>query len=82
MLVLSRKTDQSLKLGPEITLTVLSIEGDRVKLGIEAPRTVSILRQELFEQLQAANTDAGVSSAELRKVAAALNGRPAEAVAP
>jgi len=49
---LSRKTDQSLMLGPDITLTVLAIEGDRVKLGIQAPRDISVLRRELLEQLQ------------------------------
>ena len=80
MLVLSRKTEQSLMLGPDITLTVLAIEGDRVKLGIRAPRTVSVLRQELFDQLQAANTAAVASPSEaLRRVAAALGARPTPA---
>lgn len=75
MLVLSRKTEQSLRLGSDITLTVLAIEGDRVKLGINAPRTISVLREELFEQLQAANTAASSASAELKRVAAALKPR-------
>jgi carbon storage regulator len=75
VLVLSRKIEQSLMLGSDITLTVLAIEGDRVKLGIRAPRTVSVLRQELFDQLQAANTAAVASPAELRRVAAALGAR-------
>ena len=52
MLVLSRKADQSLMLGPDITLTVLAIEGDRVKLGIQAPRDISVLRRELLVQVQ------------------------------
>jgi carbon storage regulator len=52
VLVLSRKADQSLMLGPDITLTVLAIEGDRVKLGIQAPRDISVLRRELLEPLQ------------------------------
>jgi carbon storage regulator len=42
-------------LGPDITLTVLAIEGDRVKLGIQAPRDISVLRRELLEQLQDSN---------------------------
>ena len=78
MLVLSRKAEQSLMLGPDITLTVLAIDGDRVKLGIQAPRDVSVLRSELFEQLQAANAAASTSSAGLRSVAAAIHRRPAE----
>ena len=39
-------------LGPDITLTVLAIEGDRVKLGIQAPRDICALRRELLDQPQ------------------------------
>ena len=73
MLVLSRKAEQSLMLGSDITLTVLAIDGDRVKLGIRAPRSVSVLRQELYDQLQQANTAAVTAPADLRRVAAALH---------
>jgi carbon storage regulator len=81
MLVLSRKCDQSLLVGDNIVLTVLSIDGDRVKLGIEAPRSVSVLRQEVFEQLRSANTSAAAvaTPATLESVAAALRGRTTQA---
>ena len=59
MLVLSRKCDQSLLVGEDITITVLAIEGERVKLGIEAPRSVTVLRTEVHDQLQLANAEAG-----------------------
>ena len=72
MLVLSRKIEQSLKLGPDITLTVLAVEGDRVKLGITAPRSISVLRQELFDQVREANAAAGTASSELKRIAAVL----------
>ena len=74
MLVLSRKTDQSLILGEDITITVLGIEGDRVKLGIRAPRSVSVLREEVYEQLRAANQGAadGAVRPSLHSLAAAL----------
>jgi carbon storage regulator len=78
MLVLSRRTEQSIKLGPDITVTILSIDGDRVKLGIQAPRDVSVLRQELFDQVHAANTAAVASSSELRRIAALLPARNGE----
>jgi len=58
VLVLSRKCEQSLLLGEDITITVLAIDGERVKLGIEAPRSVTVLRTEVHDQLQLANTDA------------------------
>jgi len=73
MLVLTRKPEQSLRLGDNITVTVLAIEGDRVKLGIDAPRTVSVLRQELFIQIQAANAAAAsIGQPNLSNVAAVL----------
>ena len=58
MLVLSRKCEQSLLVGDDITITVLAIDGERVKLGIEAPRTVAVLRCEVFEQMKLANAGA------------------------
>ena len=47
MLVLSRKENQKLQLGDSITLTIVRLSGDQVRLGIEAPREVRILRDEL-----------------------------------
>ena len=49
MLVLSRKESQQIRLGDSITLTIVRLTGDRVRLGIEAPEDVVILRQELEE---------------------------------
>ncbi len=51
-LFLTRRIDESLNIGDSITITVLSIEGDKVKLGIKAPREVTILRQEIFQAVQ------------------------------
>jgi carbon storage regulator len=50
MLVLSRKVDQSIMVGDSITITVISIRDDVIRLGISAPPEVLILRQELREQ--------------------------------
>ncbi len=47
MLVISRKKDQSIKIAGGIRVTVLKVRGDQVKLGIEAPKQVKILRDEL-----------------------------------
>jgi carbon storage regulator len=47
MLVLSRKLSQQILIGPDIAITVVKIEGNQVRLGIEAPPSISILRQEL-----------------------------------
>jgi len=52
MLVISRKVDESLVLGDDIVVTILAIEGDRVKIGITAPRDTIILRQEIYQAVQ------------------------------
>lgn len=54
MLVLSRKVDQTIVIQGNITIKVLEINGDRVKIGISAPRDVVVLRQELTEEVQKA----------------------------
>ena len=48
MLVLSRKQNQSLVIGDNIVITILSIDRDQIRLGIEAPRDITIMRQELY----------------------------------
>lgn len=52
MLVLSRKVDESLVIGEDIVLTVLAVEGEKVKIGVTAPREIRILRQEIFQAIQ------------------------------
>lgn len=51
MLVLSRKKDEKIIIGDTITLMVISIQGDKVRLGIEAPRDVSIHREEVYRAI-------------------------------
>ena len=52
MLVITRKINESITIGDNITVTVLDIEGDRIKIGIDAPRELIILRQEIFQAVQ------------------------------
>ena len=54
MLILSRKRGQKIKLGDSITITVTSVDGDQVRLGIDAPRELLILRDELSPVAQEA----------------------------
>lgn len=51
MLVLSRKKGQTLIIGEDIVLTVLEVDGDKVKLGIEAPRSVPVYRKEVYDAI-------------------------------
>ena len=58
MLVLTRRANQSIMIGHEIVVTVLEVRGDQVRLGIKAPRSIDVHREEIFIQLQRANRDA------------------------
>jgi carbon storage regulator len=50
MLILTRRVDERIFIGEDITLCVLDIEGNRVRLGLEAPKDVAILREEIHER--------------------------------
>ena len=52
MLVLSRKKDEKFVIGDTIKLMVIEIRGDKVRLGIEAPRDVSVHREEVYDAIQ------------------------------
>lgn len=62
MLVLSRKKDESIMIGDQIEIKILAVEGDQIKLGIVAPKTVKVHRSEVFEAIQAQNKEALSSS--------------------
>jgi carbon storage regulator len=55
MLVLSRQRDESIIIGDHIVITVVDIRGDKVRLGIEAPKEVPVHRQEVYEAIQREN---------------------------
>ncbi len=52
MLVLSRKKDESIIINDHIRVTIVEIRGDKVRLGIEAPKDVSVHRREIYEAIQ------------------------------
>src|SRR3954451_22839857 len=55
MLVLSRQRDQAIMIGDDIEVSVVDIRGDKVRLGINAPRSVSVHRKEIYEAIRKEN---------------------------
>ncbi len=53
MLILTRKVGEALVIGDEVTVTVLGVKGNQVRVGIKAPRSVSVHREEIYERVQA-----------------------------
>lgn len=62
MLVLTRRIDESIIVGNEITITVLEVRGDQVRIGIQAPRSVQVHREEVFRQIEEENAQAARSA--------------------
>jgi carbon storage regulator len=55
MLVLSRKKNESIMIGDAIEIKIISVEGDQVRIGIEAPRNLDVYRKEIFDAIQEEN---------------------------
>jgi carbon storage regulator len=62
MLVLTRRLNQSIKIGDDIEITVIEVRGDQVRLGVSAPRDVTVHRKEIYLQIQQENRAAAQSS--------------------
>ena len=69
MLVLSRKESEKIMLGDEIVLTIVRVSGDRVRLGIQAPKDMLILRHELENQSLEVETNMNTNSTKNSKAA-------------
>ncbi|MFN9823119.1 MAG: carbon storage regulator CsrA, partial [Planctomyces sp.] len=52
MLVLSRQSDETIVIGDNIRVTIVEVRGDKVRIGIEAPRDVSVHRQEIYDAIR------------------------------
>ena len=74
MLILQRKAGQSLRIGENITVTIVAVENNRVRIAIDAPTDISILRSELIEAI-AANQEAVMQDTAANELLALIGGK-------
>lgn len=72
MLVLTRRLGESINIGENVKITVVDIDGKQVKIGIEAPRDISIFREEVYERIKKENLKASEATSDDVKKAAQL----------
>ncbi len=76
MLVLSRKVLEEIVIGDDIVISVVQIRGDKVRLGIEAPKHVTVHRREVYEDIQAQKRAAGPEANRVRPEGKTSSGTP------
>ena len=64
MLAVSRKENESIMIGNDIEITILEVKGEQVKIGITAPKSVPIYREEVYAQIKEANKEAASDTAQ------------------
>lgn len=74
MLVLTRRTGESIVIGNDVVVTVLEVRGDQVRIGIDAPRAVQVHREEVYRAVERENAAAVAAAARAREL---LRGRQA-----
>ncbi|MDR2738563.1 MAG: carbon storage regulator CsrA [Treponema sp.] len=63
MLILSRKINEKVMIGEDISISIIEIRGDQVRIGVEAPKTVKVFRQEVYDAIRTENKAAAESKA-------------------
>ncbi|MEY9096620.1 carbon storage regulator CsrA [Paenibacillus sp. RC84] len=74
MLILSRLKGEKIMIGQDIVLTILDVAGDQVRIGIEAPKEVTIYREEIYQAIQAENQAAISLNSDKTSLLHALRG--------
>jgi len=62
MLILTRRVGETLMIGDDVTVTVLGVKGNQVRVGVDAPRDVAVHREEIYERIQKEQENSGNST--------------------
>jgi carbon storage regulator len=76
MLILSRKINEKIMIGDDISVSIIEIRGDQVRLGVSAPKTVKVFRQEVFDAIKAENKAAAESAPVFPELDFGVNREP------
>ena len=64
MLILTRRVGESLRIGDEVSVTVLGIKGSQVRIGVNAPKSVSVHREEVYDRINDENSENSIKTPE------------------
>ena len=68
MLILSRKINEKIMIGDDISVSIIEVRGDQVRIGVDAPKTVKVFRQEVFDAIKEENRAAAESRPVIPKL--------------
>ena len=74
MLILTRRVGETVMIGNDVTVTVLGVKGNQVRVGVNAPRDVAVHREEIFERIKREENDGSEASASADRTTARVNG--------